>query len=141
MVTVQPTPSLPLSPPLSTTSAEIPSISTLPSMAHTRKAASVIGTPGDRPKQRMRPRMSSFSKLGSPATNPPSMSPTRLAGFGNIISTTSHVGVGWDNYWQARRHRLQFDIQRRLGLSASASAVVSSNVKPESTEAELDIED
>ncbi|KAJ2780884.1 hypothetical protein GGI15_003387 [Coemansia interrupta] len=132
---------LPLSPPLSTTSAEITSISALPAMAHTRKAASVIGTPGDRPKQRTRPRMSSFSRLASPASSAPSMSPTRMAGFGNIISTTAHVGVGWGNYWQARRHRLQFDIQRRLGLSASASAVVSSSVKPESAEDELGIED
>ncbi|KAJ1723667.1 hypothetical protein LPJ53_001999 [Coemansia erecta] len=141
MVPVRAEASLPLSPPLSTTSTDISPISALPSMAHTRKAASVIGTPGDRPKQRTRPRMSSFSKLVSPARSAPSMSPTRLAGFGNIISTTAHVGVGWGNYWQARRHRLQFDIQRRLGLSASASAVVSSAVKPESAEEELGIED
>ncbi|KAJ2853686.1 hypothetical protein GGI22_004772 [Coemansia erecta] len=90
-----------------------------------RKAASVVGTPN---KPRVRPRVSSFSKL---TTNPKQnttlaqilVSPTRMSsGFSNIISTTSHVGVGWGNYWEARRHRLQFDIQKRFGLPAATSS-------------------
>ncbi|KAJ2704177.1 hypothetical protein FB645_003481 [Coemansia sp. IMI 203386] len=138
------------SPPLSTMSGDQqPSLSSsllAGNMAHTRKAASVIGTPGDRPKQRTRPRMSSFSKLT--VTNQhspmfPALSPTKHSGFGNnILSATAHVGVGWGNYWQARRDRLQFDIQRRLGLSAGTTALISSKVKSNSTaEEELGIED
>ncbi|KAJ2215958.1 hypothetical protein IW140_002473 [Coemansia sp. RSA 1813] len=97
-----------------------------------RKAASVVGTSNE-PRPRLRPRVSSFSKLAdfSDKTQQNTslaqilVSPTRLSsGFSNIISTTSHVGVGWGNYWEARRHRLQFDIQKRLGLSASAAAAV-----------------
>ncbi|KAJ1878498.1 hypothetical protein LPJ57_003374 [Coemansia sp. RSA 486] len=139
------------SPPLSTMSGgdqQPPLSSSLlaGNMAHTRKAASVIGTPGDRPKQRTRPRMSSFSKLA--VTNQhspmfPALSPTKHSGFGNnILSATAHVGVGWGNYWQARRDRLQFDIQRRLGLSAGTTALIGSKVKSNSTaEEELGIED
>ncbi|KAJ1961636.1 hypothetical protein GGI12_003136 [Dipsacomyces acuminosporus] len=99
-----------------------------------RKAASVIGTP-NKPKQRVRPRNSSFSKLQN-NTAPTSpihssfgsrvQSPTKLLSptgrFGGIISSSAHVGVGWGNYWEARRHRLQFDIQHRLGLPSAAAA-------------------
>ncbi|KAJ2639518.1 hypothetical protein GGF40_000760 [Coemansia sp. RSA 1286] len=138
------------SPPLSTMSGDqqppLSSSLLASNMAHTRKAASVIGTPGDRPKQRTRPRMSSFSKLAVPNQHSPmfpALSPTKHSGFGNnILSATAHVGVGWGNYWQARRDRLQFDIQRRLGLSAGTTALIGSKVKSNSTaEEELGIED
>ncbi|KAJ1803937.1 hypothetical protein LPJ75_005734, partial [Coemansia sp. RSA 2598] len=95
------------SPPLSTMSSGHPAPPMLTGMAHTRKAASVIGTPGDRPKQRTRPRMSSFSKISAQNNNATvgfrALSPTKLSDFGNILSATAHVGVGWGNYWQARR--------------------------------------
>ncbi|KAJ1645478.1 hypothetical protein LPJ64_002947 [Coemansia asiatica] len=137
------------SPPLSTMSSDQAaapsSLLTAGMLAHTtRKAASVIGTPGDRPKQRTRPRMSSFSKITAARNSQglgPALSPTKLSDFGNILSATAHVGVGWGNYWQARRDRLQFDIQRRLGLSATATALIGSKVKTNTAEEELGIED
>ncbi|KAI8319675.1 hypothetical protein GQ54DRAFT_329531 [Martensiomyces pterosporus] len=110
--------------------------STLPS----RKAASVIGAP-NKPKTRSRPRNSSFSKAVQSTGGAGSVllhdgyerqavSPSKAAsGFGGIISSSAHVGLGWGNYWEARRHRLRFDIQQRLGLpavpapSSSADAV------------------
>ncbi|KAJ2798535.1 hypothetical protein H4R20_004785 [Coemansia guatemalensis] len=86
-----------------------------PLSAPPRKAASVVGTPCGRTptRARMRPRVSSFSRLEA--------SPVKLSspGLGRMISTPSHVGLGWGNYWEARRHRLQFDIQTRLGLPAA----------------------
>ncbi|KAJ1893417.1 hypothetical protein LPJ66_005773 [Kickxella alabastrina] len=105
-----------------------------------RKAASVIGTSTDRHRSRVRPRTSSFSKLVLP------VSPTRLSpgGFGNIISASAHVGLGWGNYWQARRHRLQFDIQKRLGLPASPAVTAAMNGTRTMSGAgtiDLDIED
>ncbi|KAJ1820102.1 hypothetical protein LPJ60_003391 [Coemansia sp. RSA 2675] len=88
-----------------------------PSTATLRKAASVAGAPsasGGRSRSRPRQRNSSFSRATAPT------SPTRAGGLGTILSTSAHVGLGWGNYWEARRHRLQFDIQKRLGLSAAA---------------------
>ncbi|KAJ2833124.1 hypothetical protein FBU31_001964 [Coemansia sp. 'formosensis'] len=90
------------------------------SSAMLRKAASVVGVPsGSRSRSRPRQRISSFSRIVAPT------SPTRAAagGLGTILSTSAHVGVGWGNYWEARRHRLQFDIQQRLGISAAAAAI------------------
>ncbi|KAJ2469587.1 hypothetical protein GGI02_003364 [Coemansia sp. RSA 2322] len=99
--------------------------------AMSRKAASVAGTPssasGDKPKPRVRPRNSSFSRAMTGSANQVPASPNRMlptsavaTRFGKIISTAAPVGLGWGNYWEARRHRLQFDIQKRLGLSAAA---------------------
>ncbi|KAJ2684800.1 hypothetical protein IWW39_004693 [Coemansia spiralis] len=88
-----------------------------PSTATLRKAASVAGAPsasGGRSRSRPRQRNSSFSRATAPT------SPTRAGGLGTILSTSAHVGLGWGNYWEARRHRLQFDIQKRLGLPAAA---------------------
>ncbi|KAJ2490325.1 hypothetical protein GGI11_009211, partial [Coemansia sp. RSA 2049] len=104
-----------------------------------RKATSVVGTSNEprrklSPPPRLRARNSSFSRLAeidlmnktqhnqhqqqhASLAQMILVSPTRPAaasGFSNIISTTSHVGVGWGNYWEARRHRLQFDIQKRF---------------------------
>ncbi|KAJ2081051.1 hypothetical protein H4R24_002622 [Coemansia sp. RSA 988] len=89
-----------------------------PLSAPSRKAASVVGTPCGRTptRSRMRPRVSSFSKLETSAASPVKLS---SPGLGRMISTPSHVGLGWGNYWEARRHRLQFDIQTRLGLPAA----------------------
>ncbi|KAJ2609568.1 hypothetical protein H4S08_003989 [Coemansia sp. RSA 1365] len=98
----------------------ITSLSTTP-----RKAASVVGTNCGRTptRTRMRPRVSSFSRLENSVVSPFKLpSP----GIGRMISTQSHVGLGWGNYWEARRHRLQFDIQTRLGLSP---AVVSGKIE------------
>ncbi|PIA15725.1 hypothetical protein COEREDRAFT_81844 [Coemansia reversa NRRL 1564] len=98
----------------------ITSLSTTP-----RKAASVIGTNCGRSptRARMRPRVSSFSRLENSVVSPFKLpSP----GFGRMISTQSHVGLGWGNYWEARRHRLQFNIQTRLGLSP---AIVSAKME------------
>ncbi|KAJ2733101.1 hypothetical protein IW152_003337 [Coemansia sp. BCRC 34962] len=89
-----------------------------PPPATLRKAASVAGAPsasGSRSRSRPRQRNSSFSRATAPT------SPTRAGGLGTILSTSAHVGLGWGNYWEARRHRLQFDIQKRLGLSAAAA--------------------
>ncbi|KAJ2441425.1 hypothetical protein GGF42_007294 [Coemansia sp. RSA 2424] len=98
----------------------------LPPAAVSRKAASVAGAPsasGERSNRgRSRPRNSSFSRDRVAPT-----SPARMAGggggLGNILSSSAHVGVGWGNYWEARRHRLQFDIQKRLSISAAAAAI------------------
>ncbi|KAJ2439279.1 hypothetical protein GGF42_008007, partial [Coemansia sp. RSA 2424] len=105
----------------------------LPPAAVSRKAASVAGAPsasGERSNRgRSRPRNSSFSRDRVAPT-----SPTRMAGggggggLGNILSSSAHVGVGWGNYWEARRHRLQFDIQKRLSISAAAAISTLSNV-------------
>ncbi|KAJ1893095.1 hypothetical protein LPJ81_005431 [Coemansia sp. IMI 209127] len=129
------------SPPLSTSPASAVRFEGTP----LRKAASVVGTPN---KPRVRPRVSSFSKL---TTNPKQnttraqilVSPTRMAsGFSNIISTTSHVGVGWGNYWEARRHRLQFDIQKRFGLSATTRSSCKYSAKNQTGDVEeLDVQD
>ncbi|KAJ2761536.1 hypothetical protein H4S06_001152, partial [Coemansia sp. BCRC 34490] len=116
-----------------------------------RKATSVVGTSNEprrkpSPPPRLRARNSSFSRLAeidlmnktqhnhrhqhASLAQMILVSPTRPAaasGFSNIISTTSHVGVGWGNYWEARRHRLQFDIQKRFGLPTSASEASASS--------------
>ncbi|KAJ2252715.1 hypothetical protein GGI13_003119 [Coemansia sp. RSA 455] len=101
------------------------SIDEFPSSALLRKAASVAGAPsasGSRSRSRPRQRVSSFSRIAAPT------SPTRAAagGLSTILSSSAHVGVGWGNYWEARRHRLQFDIQKRLAMSASAISNMSS---------------
>ncbi|KAJ2137005.1 hypothetical protein GGH17_001733 [Coemansia sp. RSA 788] len=79
-----------------------------------RKAVSVIGT-SYRTPQRPRARVSSFSGLND--TN--RSGAPKVSHLGAIISPTAHVGVGWGNYWEARKHLLQFDLQSRLGLSAA----------------------
>ncbi|KAJ2260883.1 hypothetical protein GGI01_002687 [Coemansia sp. RSA 376] len=112
------------------------SIDELPASALLRKAASVAGAPsasGSRSRSRPRQRVSSFSRIAAPT------SPTRAAagGLSTILSSSAHVGVGWGNYWEARRHRLQFDIQKRLAMSASAISNMSSVEQKD----ELGIED
>ncbi|KAJ2034334.1 hypothetical protein H4S03_005043 [Coemansia sp. S3946] len=112
------------------------SIDELPASALLRKAASVAGAPsasGSRSRSRPRQRVSSFSRIAAPT------SPTRAAagGLSTILSSSAHVGVGWGNYWEARRHRLQFDIQKRLAMSASAISNMSSAEQKD----ELGIED
>ncbi|KAJ2497845.1 hypothetical protein GGH96_004800 [Coemansia sp. RSA 1972] len=86
----------------------------LPLARVSRKAASVIGTPYRTP-QRPRARVSSFSGLNDTSRS----GAPKVSHLGAIISPTAHVGVGWGNYWEARKHLLQFDLQSRLGLSAS----------------------
>ncbi|KAJ2560011.1 hypothetical protein EV175_000012 [Coemansia sp. RSA 1933] len=136
---------LPPSPPLSTSSAEQSSVALNMAVEEAmglghmplRKAVSVVGTSNE-PRPRQRPRISSFSRPAAASSDSMAhvlVSPARMTGgFSNIISTTSHVGVGWGNYWEARRHRLQFDIQKRFGLSATVSvskqpALVASDVE------------
>ncbi|KAJ2752420.1 hypothetical protein GGI19_003846 [Coemansia pectinata] len=107
-----------------------------PSSVILRKAASVAGAPsasGSRSRSRPRQRISSFSRITAPT------SPTRAAagGLGTILSSSAHVGVGWGNYWEARRHRLQFDIQKRLAISASAI----SNLTVDHKDDDLSVED
>ncbi|KAJ2161018.1 hypothetical protein GGF46_001820 [Coemansia sp. RSA 552] len=87
-----------------------------------RKAVSVVGTPCGRvpSRPRVRQRVNSFSQLDanlvSSAKTPPA--------FSGIIYPSTHVGLGWGNYWEARRRNqpLQFDLQTRLGLSAPPSS-------------------
>ncbi|KAJ1936125.1 hypothetical protein FBU59_005158 [Linderina macrospora] len=106
--------------------------STLP-----RKAASVIGTNLRRPTRRavsthvcrrsasddeqQQQRHQSLQPL-------PPMSPTRPAALDGLISRAAHVGVGWGNYWQARQHKLEIDIQKRLGVPANAIRATSDDV-------------
>ncbi|KAJ2319358.1 hypothetical protein GGI00_006422, partial [Coemansia sp. RSA 2681] len=104
----------------------------LPPAAVSRKAASVAGAPsasGERSNRgRSRPRNSSFSRDRVAPTSPTRMAGGGGGGLGNILSSSAHVGVGWGNYWEARRHRLQFDIQKRLSISAAAAISTLSNV-------------
>ncbi|KAJ2720371.1 hypothetical protein GGI07_004636 [Coemansia sp. Benny D115] len=128
------------SPPLSAMNSQRTTPPNVVNISGGRKAASVIGAPMDHQQRTVKPKMrarnSSFSKLTSTNVSASSsiqsgaVSPVRAVGFNNIISTTAHIGVGWGNYWQARRHRLQFDIQKRLALSASAATHVGQSESP-----------
>ncbi|KAJ2660740.1 hypothetical protein IW148_003657 [Coemansia sp. RSA 1199] len=111
-------PQLPFpSPPLSMASHRArPEASVSPLARVSRKAASVIGTPYRTP-QRPRARVSSFSGLDD--TN--RLGAPKVSHLGAIISPTAHVGVGWGNYWEARKHLLQFDLQAQLGLSSGVA--------------------
>ncbi|KAJ2356405.1 hypothetical protein IWW50_004642 [Coemansia erecta] len=108
-----------------------------------RKAASVIGTPFRTPR-RPRQRVSSFSKLDNKehAARTVVVSPTKMSpGFGGIIPAAAHVGVGWGNYWEARKQRVSLDIQARLGLSATSSAAVVCGNRPDCDSGDLDTAD
>ncbi|KAJ2709464.1 hypothetical protein H4R19_004237 [Coemansia spiralis] len=90
-----------------------------PAGTQPRKAASVVASSRRRAS---RPRISSFSQLHS---QPPAI----VAGF-SVISTQSHVGVGWGNYWNSRRRHTNFGLHQRLNITMAHGELLHAQSAP-----------